>query len=70
MLRKRYRPSVSRRSIDENNESVIRSWIVFCHGIVAKLTSAAEFSDEVMKRQNSGVTLGWKRNELNEVVGP
>src|SRR6218665_2680131 len=30
--------------IDENNDSVNRSWIVFHHGMVAKLTSAAEFS--------------------------
>jgi len=29
--------------MDENNDSVSRSWIVFCHGFVAKLTSAAEF---------------------------
>ena len=32
--------SVSRNSIDENNESVSRSWIVFRRGIVEKLTSA------------------------------
>ena len=36
--------SVSRSSMDENNESVSRSWIVFCHEIVAKLTSTAENS--------------------------
>ena len=42
MMRKCY--SVSRSSIDENNEGVSRSWIAFHHGIVAKLTSAAEFS--------------------------
>ena len=30
--------------IDENNDSVNRSWMVFHHGMVAKLTSAAEFS--------------------------
>jgi len=33
-----------RSSIDENNENVSRSWIVFRNGIVAKLTSAEEFS--------------------------
>ena len=36
--------SVSSSSINENNDSVSRCWIVFCHGIVVKLTSAAEFS--------------------------
>src|SRR6218665_2996270 len=40
-MRKCY--SVSRSPIDENNDSVSKSWIVFRHGIVAKLTSAAEF---------------------------
>jgi len=35
MMRKCY--SVN-SSIDENNESVSRSWIVFRHGIVAKVT--------------------------------
>jgi len=30
--------------MDENNEGVSVSWIVFRHGIVAKLTSAVEFS--------------------------
>src|SRR6218665_1259699 len=42
MMRKCY--SVNRSSIDESNESVPRNWIVFRHEIVAKLTSAAEFS--------------------------
>jgi len=41
MMRKCF--SVCRSLIDENNESVSRSWIVFRHGIVAKLTFAAEF---------------------------
>jgi len=36
--------SVSRSLIDESNDSVSKSWIVFSHGIVAKLTSEAEFS--------------------------
>ena len=36
--------SVNRRPIDENNESIRIRWIVFRHGIVTKLTSAAEFS--------------------------
>ena len=36
--------SVCRSPNDENNDSVSKSWIVFRHGIVAKLTSAAEFS--------------------------
>ena len=35
--------SVSRSVIDENNDSVSKSWIVFHHGIVAKFTSAVEF---------------------------
>ena len=35
--------SVSRSPIDENNDSVGKSWIVFRHGIGAKLTFAAEF---------------------------
>ena len=42
MMRKCY--SVNRSPIDENNDSLSKSWIVFHHGIVAKLTSAAEFS--------------------------
>ena len=42
MMRKCY--SVSRSSIDETNESVSRSWIVSRNGIVAKITSAAEFT--------------------------
>ena len=41
MMRKCY--SVSRRLNDENHDSLSKSWIVFCHGSVAKLTSAAEF---------------------------
>jgi len=36
--------SERRSCIDGNNDSLSRSWIVFLHGIVAKLTSAAEFS--------------------------
>ena len=42
MMRKRY--IASRSSIDENIESVSRSWIIFRHGIVAKPNSAAKFS--------------------------
>jgi len=42
MTRKCY--SVRRSPIDENNDSVSKSWIVFHHRIVAKLTSAVEFS--------------------------
>jgi len=42
MMRKCY--SVSRSPIDENNDSVSKSWIVFRHGIAAKFTSAEEFS--------------------------
>jgi len=42
MTRKCY--SVSRSAIDENNDSVRKSWIVFRHEIVAKFTYAAEFS--------------------------
>jgi len=42
MMHKGY--NVSRNSIDENNNSVSRSWIVFRHGTVAKFTYAAEFS--------------------------
>ena len=30
--------------MDENNDSERKSWNVFRHGIVAKLTSAAELS--------------------------
>jgi len=41
-MRKCY--NVNRSSIDESNESVRRIWIVFRHVIVAKFTSAAEFS--------------------------
>jgi len=46
MMRKCYRPSINRSSIDESkpNENARRNWIVFRHGIVAKLTSAAKFS--------------------------
>jgi len=40
MMRKCY--SASRSQIDENNDIVSKSWIVYRHGIVAKLTSAAE----------------------------
>src|SRR6218665_491813 len=39
MMRKCY--CVSRSSIDENNYSVSKSWILYRHGIAAKLTSAA-----------------------------
>ena len=42
MLRKCY--SVIRIPIDENNDSVSKSWIAFRHRIVAKLTSAAKIS--------------------------
>ena len=45
MMHKCY--SVRRSLIDENNDCVLcvsKCWIVFCHGIVAKVTSAAEFS--------------------------
>jgi len=42
MMHKCY--SVSRSPIDENNDSVSKSWIVFRHGIVAKLTFGTEFS--------------------------
>ena len=41
MMRKCY--SVSRSPINENNDSVSKSWVVFRHGIVAKLPSVAEF---------------------------
>ena len=33
------------------DDSVGKSWIVFCHGIVAKLTSAAEFSAEDLAKK-------------------
>jgi len=36
--------SVSRSPIDENNDIVSKSWIIYRHGIVAKLTSAAVFT--------------------------
>jgi len=49
MMRKCY--SVSRSLIDESNDSVGRSWIVFHHGIVAKLTSAAEI--QLLFKQHS-----------------
>ena len=42
MMRKYY--SVRRSPINENNGRVSKSFIVFHYGIVAKLTSAAEFS--------------------------
>jgi len=42
MMRKFY--SVSRSQIDENNDAVSKSWNVYCHGIVAKLTSATVFT--------------------------
>src|SRR6218665_98751 len=34
----------SKSCIDESNDRVSRSWIVFCHEMEVKLTSAAEFS--------------------------
>jgi len=40
MTRKCYSVSIE-RAIDENNDSVSKSWIVFRQGIVAKFTSAA-----------------------------
>jgi len=43
MMRKCYNVS-SRSLIDENNDSTRKSWIDFRLRIVAKLTSAAEFS--------------------------
>src|SRR6218665_2321068 len=42
MMKKCY--SVNRSWIDENNDSIRKSWIVFHPRIVAKLTSATEFS--------------------------
>ena len=39
MMRKSY--SVSRSAIVENNDIVSKSWIVYSHGIVTNLTSAA-----------------------------
>jgi len=42
MMRKCY--CVSRSPEDENKDNVSKSWIVFRHGIVAKLTCGAEFS--------------------------
>jgi len=39
----RHRATVSGVENIENNDSVSKSWIVFRHGIVAKLTSAMEF---------------------------
>jgi len=36
--------SVRRRPIDENNDIVNKSWIVYRHGYVAKLTSVAVFT--------------------------
>ena len=44
--------SVNRSSIDESNESVRKNWIVIRHGIVAKLTSAAEFSGSEYSSKN------------------
>ena len=44
IIMKRKCNSVSRRWINEYNESVSRSWIVFRNGIAATLTSATEFS--------------------------
>jgi len=41
MMHKCYIVGLSRRLIDESNDSVSKSWIVYRHGIVAKLTSAA-----------------------------
>jgi len=42
MMRKCY--NVSRSLIDENNDSLSKSMIVFRHEVVAKITFAAEFS--------------------------
>ena len=41
-MRECYSASIS--PIDENNDSVSKSWIVYRHGIVAKFTSVVEFS--------------------------
>jgi len=55
--------SVSRSSIDEINENISRSWIVFRHGIVAKLTFVAVFSaTEDLAFQFIGVINGVKNN--------
>jgi len=35
--------SESSSPTDENNDSVSKSWIVYRHGLAAKLTSAAVF---------------------------
>jgi len=59
MTRKCY--SVSRSAINENNDNVSKSWIVFRHGIVAKFTSAAENSAaEELAFINSVVLVQWK----------
>src|SRR6218665_2850490 len=42
MMRKCY--SVSRSPIDENNDNVSKSWIVFRHRIFTKLTFSAKYS--------------------------
>jgi len=55
--------SVSRSSIDENNESVSRSCIVFCHGIVEKLASVAE------DLANKNCPPGWDWNLQNSNDG-
>jgi len=49
--------SVSRSLIDENNGSVGRSWIVVHHGIVAKLSSAAEIQLLFKERLLSSIQL-------------
>ena len=39
MMRRCY--SVRRSPIDENNDSISKSWVAYRHGFAAKLTSAA-----------------------------
>jgi len=60
MMRECY--SVSRSLIDENNGSVDRSWIVFHHGIVAKLTSAAEIQLIFKQRSFSSFNFYFAKN--------
>jgi len=55
--------SVSRSSIDENNDNASRSAIVFRNRIVGKLTSAAELtSDDQFKSETI-----YKVTSLNEL---
>src|SRR6218665_2505789 len=49
--------SVSRSLIDENNGNVGRSWIVFHHRIVPKVTSAAEMQLLFKERSFSSSSL-------------